>query len=118
MSGAASEEDADKAARTVANSPLVKTAIAGHDCNWGRIAAALGRSGAAFRQEDVDIDIMGMPVMRAGLPCGFDEDEALRRFEEPEITIDVALSAGEHATRMWTCDFTHDYITINGDYRT
>ena len=115
---AASAEDADKAARTIANSPLVKTAIAGHDCNWGRIAAALGRSGAAFRQEDVDIDIMGMPVMRAGLPCGFDEDEALRRFEEPEITIDVALAAGEHATRMWTCDFTHDYITINGDYRT
>ena len=118
VSGAASEEDADKAARTVANSPLVKTAIAGHDCNWGRIAAALGRSGASFRQEDVDIDIMGMPVMRGGLPCGFDEDEALRRFEEPEISIDVALGAGEHSTRMWTCDFTHDYITINGDYRT
>ena len=106
------------AARTVANSPLVKTAVAGHDCNWGRIAAALGRSGASFRQEDVDIDIMGMPVMRSGLPCGFDEDEALRRFEEPEISIDVALGAGEHSTRMWTCDFTHDYITINGDYRT
>lgn len=118
VSGAASEQDADKAARTVANSPLVKTAIAGHDCNWGRIAAALGRSGASFRQEDVDIDIMGMPVMRGGLPCGFDEDEALRRFEEPEISIDVALGAGEHSTRMWTCDFTHDYITINGDYRT
>ena len=118
VSGAASEQDADKAARTVANSPLVKTAIAGHDCNWGRIAAALGRSGASFRQEDVDIDIMGMPVMRGGLPCGFDEDEALRRFEEPEITIDAALGAGEHSTRMWTCDFTHDYITINGDYRT
>ena len=61
---------------------------------------------------------MGMPVMRSGLPCGFDEDEALRRFEEPEISIDVALGAGEHSTRMWTCDFTHDYITINGDYRT
>ncbi len=118
VSGAASEQDADKAARTVANSPLVKTAIAGHDCNWGRIAAALGRSGASFRQDDVDIDIMGMPVMRGGLPCGFDEDEALRRFEEPEISIDVALGAGEHSTRMWTCDFTHDYITINGDYRT
>ena len=118
VSGAASEQDADRAARTVANSPLVKTAVAGHDCNWGRIAAALGRSGASFRQEDVDIDIMGMPVMRSGLPCGFDEDEALRRFEEPEISIDVALGAGEHSTRMWTCDFTHDYITINGDYRT
>ncbi|MGN0072620.1 MAG: bifunctional glutamate N-acetyltransferase/amino-acid acetyltransferase ArgJ [Coriobacteriales bacterium] len=118
VSGAASEQDADRAARTIANSPLVKTAIAGHDCNWGRIAAALGRSGATFKQEDVDIDIMGMPVMRAGLPCGFDEDEALRRFEQPEITIDVNMGAGEHSTRMWTCDLTHDYITINGDYRT
>ena len=114
---AASDEDADKAARTIANSPLVKTAIAGHDCNWGRIAAALGRSGASFAQEDVDIDIMGMPVLRGGLPCGFDEDEALRRFEQDEIVIDVSLGAGECSTRMWTCDFTHDYISINADYR-
>ncbi len=118
VEGAASPEDADAAARTVANSPLVKTAIAGHDCNWGRIAGALGRSGAAFRQEEVDIDIMGMPVLRAGLPCGFDEDEALRRFEAPEIEIRAHLGAGECATTVWTCDFTHDYITINGDYRT
>ena len=117
VTGAANDEDADKAARTVANSPLVKTAIAGHDCNWGRIAAALGRSGARFEQEGVDIDIMGMPVLRAGLPTGFDEEEALRRFEAAEITIDVNLGAGSAQTRMWTCDFTHDYISINADYR-
>ena len=117
VTGAASDDDADKAARTIANSPLVKTAIAGHDCNWGRIAAALGRSGAAFKQEDVDIDIMGMPVLRGGLPTGFDEDEALRRFEADEIVIDVAMGAGDSGTRMWTCDFTHDYISINADYR-
>ena len=116
---AASEADADLAARTVANSPLVKTAIAGHDCNWGRIAAALGRSGAKFKQDDVDIDIMGIPVLRGGLPCGFDEDEALRRFEDPEIVIDISLgTGGGYSTRMWTCDFTHDYISINADYRT
>ncbi len=117
ITGAASDEDADKAARTIANSPLVKTAIAGHDCNWGRIAAALGRSGAAFEQENVDIDIMGMPVLRGGLPCGFDEDEALKRFEQDEIVIDVEMGAGSCSTRMWTCDFTHDYISINADYR-
>lgn len=112
------EADADKAARTIANSPLVKTAIAGHDCNWGRIAAALGRSGASFEQHDVDIDIMGMPVLRAGLPCGFDEDEALRRFEDDEIVIEVSLGTGGGAdTRVWTCDLTHEYIHINADYR-
>ena len=117
VTGAANDDDADKAARTIANSPLVKTAIAGRDCNWGRIAAALGRSGATFKQEDVDIDIMGIPVLRGGLPTGFDEDEALRRFEAPEIIIDVALGAGTSSTRMWTCDLTHDYISINADYR-
>ena len=118
VSDAANEADADVAARTIANSPLVKTAIAGHDCNWGRIAAALGRSGAAFKQDDVDIDIMGMPVLRAGLPCGFDEDEALKRFEADEIVIDVSLGTGKGAqTRVWTCDLTHEYIHINADYR-
>lgn len=112
------EADADKAARTIANSPLVKTAIAGHDCNWGRIAAALGRSGASFEQHDVDIDIMDMPVLRAGLPCGFDEGEALRRFEDDEIVIEVSLGTGGGAdTRVWTCDLTHEYIHINADYR-
>ena len=116
--GAANATDADIAARTIANSPLVKTAIFGHDCNWGRIAAAVGRSGAAFNQENADIDIMGIPVCRGGLSVGFSEEEALKRFENNEITIDVNLGAGNAHTRMWTCDLTHDYITINGDYRT
>lgn len=118
VTGAADDADADRAARTVANSPLVKTAIYGHDCNWGRIAAALGRSGARFNQHDVSIDIMGIPVCRDGLTVPFDEDEALRRFEEPEITIAADLGQGCAATTVWTCDFTHDYVTINGDYRT
>lgn len=118
VAGAATDADADAAARTVANSPLVKTAIYGHDANWGRIAGALGRSGAAFSQETVDIDIMGMPVLRGGLPVPFDEEEALRRFERPEVEIDVDLGAGACQTMMWTCDFSHEYVTINGDYRT
>lgn len=115
--GAATPADADAAARTVANSPLVKTAIYGHDANWGRIAAAIGRSGAAFRQEDAAIDIMGMPVCRQGLTVPFDEDEALARFEQPEVVIDVDLGAGSASTTVWTCDFSHEYVTINGDYR-
>lgn len=118
VAGALDDADADAAARTVANSPLVKTAIFGHDANWGRIAAALGRSGACFEQEHVSIDIMGMPVCRQGLTVAFDEAEALRRFELPEIEIDVDLGAGHGTAMVWTCDLTHGYITINGDYRT
>ena len=117
VTGAASDADADLAARAVANSPLVKTAIAGRDCNWGRIAMALGKCGAAFKQEDVSIDIMGMPVCRAGLTVPFDEDEAKRRFEAPEIIISADLGAGGSATTVWTCDLTHEYVSINGDYR-
>ena len=117
VTGAANDADADLAARAVANSPLVKTAVCGRDANWGRIAAAIGKSGAVFRQEDASIDIMGLPVCRGGLAQAFDEDEALRRFEQPEIVIDVDLGAGEARTTVWTCDFTHEYITINGDYR-
>ena len=60
---------------------------------------------------------MGMPVCRDGLAVAFDEAEALRRFEAPEIAIDVDLGAGEASTTVWTCDFTHDYISINADYR-
>ncbi len=118
VEGAATEADADAAARTVANSPLVKTAIFGHDCNWGRIAGALGRSGATFDQLSVDIDIMGLAVCRGGMTVEFSEEEALARFEDPEIVIDINLGAGTHSTTIWTCDFTHDYVTINGDYRT
>lgn len=117
VSGAASDADADLAARAIANAPLVKTAIAGHDCNWGRIAMAIGKCGASFDQRDVSIDIMGLPVCRAGLTVPFDEDEALRRFEAPEIIIAVDLGAGACATTVWTCDLTHEYISINGDYR-
>lgn len=118
VEGAKSDADADLAARAIANSPLVKTAIYGHDCNWGRIAMALGKCGAEFDQLDVDIDIMGIPVCRAGLTVPFDEEEALRRFEEPEITIWANLGAGAAKTTVWTCDLTHEYVVINGEYRT
>ena len=95
----------------------MKTAIYGHDANWGRIAGALGRSGAKFAQENVDIDIMGMPVLRGGLPVPFSEEEALRRFEADEIVLEASLGAGDAGTTVWTCDFSHEYVSINGDYR-
>ncbi len=118
VTGASSASDADLVARAIANSPLVKTAIAGHDANWGRIAMAAGKSGAQFAQEHVAIDIMGLPVLRQGLPVVFSEEEAIKRFEESEIVLHIDLGAGNAATRIWTCDFTHDYISINADYRT
>jgi glutamate N-acetyltransferase/amino-acid N-acetyltransferase len=119
VTGAVDDAQATMAGRAIANSPLVKTAIAGHDANWGRIAMAAGKSGAAFRQQDVGITVMGLPVCRQGLPVSFDEDEALRRFADyAEIIIDVNLGAGEGRARLWTCDLTHEYVTINGDYRT
>lgn len=116
--GAASDADADTVARAIANSPLVKTAIFGHDANWGRVAMAAGKCGVAFDQERVDIDLLGVPVCRAGLTVPMDEDDMLRRFDEPEVAITVDLHAGDACTRIWTCDLTHDYVTINGDYRT
>lgn len=116
--GAASDADAETVARSIANSPLVKTAIFGHDANWGRVAAAAGKCGVDFDQGDVDIDLLGVPVLRAGLPLPMDEDEMLRRFEAPEVEVTVRLGSGPGAARIWTCDLTHDYVTINGDYRT
>ena len=116
--GAATKEDADTVARAIANSPLVKTAICGHDANWGRVAGAAGKCGVAFDQYGVDIDFLGVPVLRAGLPLPMDEEDMLRRFEEPEIAIAVDLGVGDAHERIWTCDLTHEYITINGDYRT
>lgn len=116
--GAATDADADTVARAIANSPLVKTAIFGRDANWGRVAAAAGKCGVSFAQEDVDIDLLGVPVCRGGLTVPMDEDDMLARFEAPEISIVVDLGQGSAATRIWTCDLTHDYVTINGDYRT
>ena len=95
------------------------TAICGHDANWGRIAAAAGKCGIEFNQYDVDIDFMGVPVLRAGLPLPMDEDLMLRLFDEnDEISIVISLGVGSACGRIWTCDLTHEYITINGDYRT
>lgn len=116
--GAATEADADAVARAVANSPLVKTAVFGHDANWGRVASAAGKCNVAFDQRKVDIDLLGVPVCRGGLAVAMDEDDMLKRFKESEVPIAIDLGMGSCSTRVWTCDLTHDYVTINGDYRT
>jgi glutamate N-acetyltransferase/amino-acid N-acetyltransferase len=109
--------DADRVARAIANSPLVKTALAGSDPNWGRIICAAGYSGAKFDPGKVDISVNKMALCRKGLEAGFDEAAAHREFDRKEILLHVDLHAGKAAARIWTCDFTRGYIDINASYR-
>lgn len=118
VSGAANEEEATKAARTIANSSLVKTAIHGEDANWGRILCAVGYSGISFVPEKVGISFGTLPILRPNYVIDFSEAEAKKVLEQKEITINVALNGGNGAASFWTCDLTKDYITINASYRT
>ncbi len=115
---AKTESAARKIAQTIATSPLVKTAFAGGDPNWGRIFAAAGRAGVKFDPDRVDIHMAGIPVLRAGQPLDFNERAASNRLLEPEVQIVVDLHAGRASTRYWTCDFTAEYVRINASYRT
>jgi glutamate N-acetyltransferase/amino-acid N-acetyltransferase len=116
--GARTPLDADRAARSIANSPLVKTALAGADPNWGRIICAAGYSGARFDPNKVDILVNGLCLCRKGVDAGFDEAAAHQELERKELMIRVDLHAGRASARVWTCDFTRDYVTINASYRT
>jgi len=116
--GAKSDADAERVARAVANSPLVKTAVAGSDPNWGRIICAAGYSGASFNPEKVDILVNDLFLCRKGVDARFDEAIARRELDLKELTLKVDLHAGRGSSRFWTCDLTRDYITINASYRT
>jgi glutamate N-acetyltransferase / amino-acid N-acetyltransferase len=118
VSGARHAADAERIARAIANSPLVKTAIAGSDPNWGRIICAAGYSGAKFDPARVDIRVNDYYLCRRGLDAGFDEAAAKRELDQKELTLRVDLREGKGSARMWACDLTHDYITINASYRT
>jgi glutamate N-acetyltransferase/amino-acid N-acetyltransferase len=118
VDGARRPSDAEHVARAVANSPLVKTAIAGSDPNWGRIICAAGYSGALFDPNKVDIRINDLLVCRDGVDAGFDEASAHRELDRKELTIRLDLQQGTASAQIWTCDLTHDYITINASYRT
>ena len=118
VSGAASEVAARRAALVVANSPLVKTAIAGADPNWGRLVMAVGRSGEKVRPEKMVIAIGGQTVARGGkLAPGYEEKKAARHMRGREIDIAINLAVGAGAATVWSCDLTHQYIDINADYR-
>ena len=123
VTGLEREEDAQVVARTIATSPLVKTALAGGDPNWGRILAAAGRAGVYFDQSSVNLWIRNfdnprLQLVRQGIPTGYDESEAAALFNRPEIHIHLDLGNGPVEVTVWTCDLTHDYVTINADYRT
>jgi glutamate N-acetyltransferase/amino-acid N-acetyltransferase len=119
--GAQSERAAGQVARTIANSPLVKTALAGADPNWGRILAAAGRAGVAFDPDRAQVWMAGIKVYSRGRAQPFDEARAHRKLLAPfvKIVIDLHQSRGTgHQSRIWTCDFTAQYVDINASYRT
>jgi glutamate N-acetyltransferase/amino-acid N-acetyltransferase len=117
VKGARSETDAERAAFSVANSNLVKTALYGNDANWGRIMAALGYSGIGFAEEKTDIYIGKVNVVRRGLSNGKDE-EANKVLKAKDIRIIIDLHLGRSSARVLTCDLTEEYIRVNATYRT
>ena len=116
--GASSEGAARKLGLAIANSPLVKTAIAGEDPNWGRIVAVVGRAGVPFEQERLSIWLGAERAAKDGVADpAFDEPAAARHMKGQEVEIAVEIGAGPGTATVWTCDLTHGYIEINADYR-
>lgn len=118
VKGVPSETEATRIARSIANSPLVKTAMAGEDANWGRILCAAGYSGVQFDPSRVSISIGDLEVCRQGGGLRFDEARAKAILSNRDIQITLDLGGGQASSTMWTCDLTEKYIEINADYRT
>ncbi len=119
INGASSEDAADRLARAIANSPLVKTAIAGSDPNWGRILSSAGNAGVPFDPSKVDIHLQGVLVCQGGVAADFSESELKKKLDEKDCLIHFVLHGRGAATaRFWTCDLTEKYIEINASYRT
>jgi glutamate N-acetyltransferase/amino-acid N-acetyltransferase len=106
-------------ARSIANSPLVKTAIAGSDPNWGRILSAAGNSGVEFDPRRADVHMQGVAVCKSGLAAPFSESELKSKLDSPDCEIRLAIRGrGKGTATFWTCDLTEGYIRINASYRT
>ena len=118
VTGASSEQAAVQAAKAIANSNLVKTAIHGEDANWGRILAAVGYSGIDFNPADVEIFFGDVPILRKQYLIDFSEEAAKRVLMQREIKITVDLCQGAASASFWTCDLSKDYVAINANYRT
>jgi len=119
VEGARNEAEAAKIGRAIANSNLTKTAIAGSDPNWGRILCAAGYSGVEFDPARTDVWLQGVRVCRRGLAAEYDEAALSKKLDEPDCSIRLQLGEkGPGTATFWTCDLTHEYITINASYRT
>jgi glutamate N-acetyltransferase/amino-acid N-acetyltransferase len=118
VTGAANDADAKRVGMSIANSPLVKTAIAGEDANWGRIVAAVGKSGAEADRDRLSIRFGNITVAENGWRApNYSEADASTYMKNQELVIGVDLGIGMGATTVWTCDLTYEYIRINADYR-
>ncbi len=118
VSGAHSEANAKRIAMTVANSPLVKTALFGGDPNWGRLAMAAGRAGVPFDAAKLGIHLGGIEVFRDGEPTDFDFAHAEAALQSTDVAIEITLGEGSASWTAWTCDFSYDYVKINAEYHT
>ncbi|NWF82653.1 MAG: bifunctional glutamate N-acetyltransferase/amino-acid acetyltransferase ArgJ [Bryobacteraceae bacterium] len=118
VSGGKNDGEAARVARAIANSPLVKTAIAGADANWGRILCAAGYSGVNFDPGKTSIRLQKTLVCRNGLAARYDEPALIEKLKSRDVSIQVSLGSGNGKATFWTCDLTHGYIDINGSYRT
>jgi len=117
VKGAASEDEAAQAARAVANSNLVKTAIHGADANWGRVLAAVGYSGIDFNPDHVEISFGDLPILKKNYDIVLDEEKAKAILSQEDVVISIDLNQGNQAARFWTCDLTKEYVHINASYR-
>lgn len=118
VSGAENEKAARRIGLAIANSPLVKTAIAGEDANWGRVVMAIGKSGEAADRDRLSIRIGGVDVAKNGVAVpGYDETPVARHMKGDAIDIEVDVGVGQGKATVWTCDLTYEYIRINADYR-
>ena len=118
VSGAVSSASARKIGLTVANSPLVKTAIAGEDANWGRIVMAVGKTGEPADRDKLSISMGGVPITEWGVVReDYVEDPVAEHMKGQNVHIAIDIGLGRGKARVWTCDLTHGYITINADYR-
>ena len=118
VAGAADDDAARRIGMAIANSPLVKTAIAGEDANWGRIVMAVGKAGAGVDPQQLDISVGGLRITAGGARLeGYDEAPVAAHMKGDEIDIEVRVGDGPGGARIWTCDLTHGYVSINADYR-
>jgi glutamate N-acetyltransferase/amino-acid N-acetyltransferase len=118
VEGARTKRDARLAARTITTSSLVKTAVHGADPNWGRILAAVGRSGASVTEAATDVIIGDIVVLKGGLPQEYAEADVVTVFQQSVVPIGVRLNLGKATATAWGCDLSKEYVTINSQYMT